>query len=79
MYDDSFDRGVQPNLDTAIRNKLTERSDDGLRLMPDGRPLQIIVETAGENTEEVDVLELIHDSWRRIGVTENPSVSLRGD
>jgi peptide/nickel transport system substrate-binding protein len=47
---------------------MSERSDDGIRLMPDGRPLQIIVETAGENTEEVDVLELIHDSWKRIGV-----------
>ncbi len=47
---------------------LTERSDDGIRLMPDGRSMQIIVETAGENTEEVDVLELIHDSWKRIGV-----------
>jgi peptide/nickel transport system substrate-binding protein len=47
---------------------MSERSDDGIRVMPDGRPLQIIVETAGENTEEVDVLELIHDSWKRIGV-----------
>lgn len=47
---------------------LTERNDDGIRLLPDGRPLEIIVETAGENTEEVDVLELIRDSWRQIGV-----------
>ncbi|MEO0981005.1 MAG: ABC transporter substrate-binding protein, partial [Pseudomonadota bacterium] len=27
---------------------LTERNDDGVRLLPDGRPLEIIVETAGE-------------------------------
>ena len=47
---------------------LTERNGDGIRLMPSGRPLEIIVETAGENTEEVDVLELIGDSWRQIGV-----------
>lgn len=47
---------------------LTERNNDGIRLMPDGRPLEIIVETAGENTEETDVLELIGDSWRQIGV-----------
>jgi peptide/nickel transport system substrate-binding protein len=47
---------------------LTERNDDGLRLMPDGRPLEIIVETAGENLEEIDVLELIQDSWLKIGV-----------
>ncbi|MGF1592070.1 MAG: ABC transporter substrate-binding protein [Kiloniellaceae bacterium] len=47
---------------------LTERGGDGIRKLPDGRPLEIIVETAGENTEEVDALELIRDSWRQIGV-----------
>ena len=47
---------------------LTERNGEGYRLLPDGRPLEIIVETAGENAEEVDVLELIRDSWRQIGV-----------
>ncbi len=47
---------------------LTERNSQGIRLLPDGRPMEIIVETAGENTEEVDVLELIRDSWRQIGV-----------
>jgi len=47
---------------------LTERNGDGIRLLPDGRPLEIIIETAGENTEEVDVLELIRDSWKQIGV-----------
>ncbi len=47
---------------------LTERNGDGIRLLPDGRPLEIIVETAGENTEESDVLELIRDSWKQIGV-----------
>ena len=47
---------------------LTERSSDGIRLLPDGRPLEIVVETAGERTVEVDVLELIRDSWKRIGV-----------
>ena len=38
---------------------LTERSDAGLRLLPDGRPLELIVETAGEETEQADVLELV--------------------
>ncbi len=47
---------------------LTKRNGEGIRQLPDGRPLEIIVETAGENTEEVDVLELIRDSWRQIGV-----------
>lgn len=47
---------------------LTERDDNGYRLMPDGRTLEIIVETAGEDPEETDILELIHDSWGEIGV-----------
>jgi peptide/nickel transport system substrate-binding protein len=46
---------------------LTQRDRRGARLMPDGRPLEIIVETAG-GTEEADVLSLISDSWAQIGV-----------
>lgn len=46
---------------------LTERSG-GIRLLPDGRRLQVIIDTAGESTEESDVLELIKNDWRRIGV-----------
>ena len=47
---------------------LTERDDDEIRLLPDGRPIHVIVETAGEDTERTDVLELIRDDWARIGV-----------
>jgi peptide/nickel transport system substrate-binding protein len=47
---------------------LTKRGGDGIRLLPDGRPIEIIVENSGESTEHSDVLELIRDSWRRIGV-----------
>jgi peptide/nickel transport system substrate-binding protein len=47
---------------------LTKRDSDGVRLLPDGRPMEIIVEGAGESTEQSDVLELIRDSWRHIGV-----------
>ncbi len=47
---------------------LTERDDRGTRLLPDGRPLNVIVDTAGESTEETDVLELVADGWRQIGV-----------
>ncbi|MFQ5785000.1 MAG: ABC transporter substrate-binding protein, partial [Alphaproteobacteria bacterium] len=47
---------------------LTKRDSRGVRLLPDGRPLEIIVETAGEDTEQTDVLELIHDSWLRAGI-----------
>jgi peptide/nickel transport system substrate-binding protein len=47
---------------------LTGRDDRGIRLLPDGRPLEIIVESTGESTEEADVLELITDRWLEIGV-----------
>jgi len=48
---------------------LTERDKDGVRKLPDGRPLQIVVETAGEETEQTDVLELIRDHWKDVGVS----------
>jgi len=47
---------------------LTERDSRGVRLMADGRPLEILIQTAGESTEQTDVLELIHDSWLRAGI-----------
>lgn len=47
---------------------LKQRDDRGIRLLPDGRPMTIIVETAGEDTEQADVLELIHDTWLDAGI-----------
>jgi peptide/nickel transport system substrate-binding protein len=47
---------------------LAKRDSAGIRLLPDGRPLQIVVETAGEETEQTDVLELVRDDWFKIGV-----------
>jgi len=47
---------------------LDQRGDDGIRLLPDGRPLRIIVDTAGESTEESDVLELVKKYWKKAGV-----------
>jgi len=47
---------------------LTERNGAGIRLLPDGRELEIIVETDGESTLVVDGLTLISEFWREIGV-----------
>lgn len=47
---------------------LTERDSKGLRLLPNGKPMEIIVQSSGESTEESDVLELIHDNWLNVGV-----------
>ncbi|NKC16889.1 MAG: ABC transporter substrate-binding protein [Gammaproteobacteria bacterium] len=47
---------------------LDKRDDRGLRLLADGRTMTVVVETAGEDTEQTDVLELIHDSWLQLGI-----------
>lgn len=60
--------------DAATANRLldqiglTKRDSNGIRLLPDGRPAEIIVETAGEDTEQTDVLELIGENWAKIGI-----------
>lgn len=61
-------------LDAAGYDK---RDSAGVRLLPDGRPMQIIVESAGESELETDVLELITDHWREIGVALFIRVSQR--
>ncbi len=69
--------------DPETANKLLDqlglvgRDDRGIRLLPDGRPLEIIVESTGESTEEADVLELITDSWQSIGVKLHTKPSQR--
>ena len=45
-----------------------KRGEDGVRLLPDGRPMQIVVESAGESSEESDILELVHDSLLKVGL-----------
>ena len=59
--------------DRKAANKLLDeiglkRGPDGIRRLSDGRPLEIIVETAGESTEQTDVLELIRETWREAGI-----------
>ncbi|MGG7568638.1 ABC transporter substrate-binding protein [Rhodovulum sp. DZ06] len=47
---------------------LDKRDGDGVRLLPDGRRLEIVVESAGERGAESDALELVAEAWRDIGV-----------
>lgn len=47
---------------------LTARDGRGIRLLPDGRALQIVVETSGESGEEAAILELIAPTWRKAGI-----------
>ncbi|WP_374653379.1 ABC transporter substrate-binding protein [Dongia sp.] len=67
-------RTAWSSYDTSTANRLldeaglTQRDDEGFRLLPDGRRMTIIIDTAGESTEESDILELIKDNWREIGI-----------
>ncbi len=59
--------------DRKAANKLLDelglkRGEGGVRRLPDGRPLEIIVETAGESTEQTDVLALIRETWQEVGI-----------
>lgn len=73
LYDEELAKHAYAEFDLAEANRLLDeiglpRGDDGMRTLPDGRPLEIIVESAGENLEEPDVLELIADSWAEAGI-----------
>jgi len=66
-------RNAWASHDTARANRLLDqiglmRGSDGMRQLPDGRPLDIVVEDSGESTEKSDVLELVRDSWREVGI-----------
>jgi peptide/nickel transport system substrate-binding protein len=72
LYEPQY-RSAWGGYDIAKANDLLDqiglkKGGGGIRELPDGRPLEIIVEDAGESTEQSDVLELIRDSWRRIGI-----------
>ena len=47
---------------------LTARNGAGIRLLPDGRPMEIVIETAGERREVADILELVIATWRELGI-----------
>jgi peptide/nickel transport system substrate-binding protein len=62
--------GYDPDQANVLLDELglIERDKHGIRLMANGSPLEVILHTAGESTEETDVLELIRDSWHKLGI-----------
>ena len=70
--DEHSEAWAQTNIDEA--NALLDsagfdkKSAGGIRLMPDGREFEIIIETAGERSQETDILQLVADHWKSIGV-----------
>jgi peptide/nickel transport system substrate-binding protein len=73
LFAESY-RAAWSGYDPAQANRLldaiglVERDGDGVRLLPDGRRAEIVVETAGEDTEQTDVLELVGATWAEIGI-----------
>ena len=69
--------------DPALANRLldeiglTRRDDDGIRLLPDGRRLEFTIETAGENTEETDILDLLKQDFFDVGMKIYPRSTQR--
>ncbi|WP_425083963.1 ABC transporter substrate-binding protein [Ruegeria profundi] len=59
-----------PDLANALLDEagLAERDKNGIRLLPDGRPMELIIETAGERQEVENALQIVTDTWREIGV-----------
>jgi len=47
---------------------LTQRDNRGVRLLPDGRPMEFVIETAGERQEVENALAIVTDTWRELGV-----------
>ena len=47
---------------------LDRRDGADIRLMPDGRPVEIVVESDGEASMVLDALTLIAEFWREVGI-----------
>jgi len=72
LYRESY-RDAWARYDRKMASRLLDemglkRGLDGIRHLPDGRNLEIIIETAGESSEQTDVLELVRETWREVGV-----------
>lgn len=56
---------------------LSRRDSDGVRLLRDGRRLEFTIETAGENTEETDILDLLKQDLYAVGIKIYPRSTQR--
>lgn len=62
------------NFDPKAANALLDqiglkaRNAEGVRLMADKRPLELVVEISGESKEETDILQLVSQHYRAVGI-----------
>ncbi|MFN3825697.1 MAG: ABC transporter substrate-binding protein [Pseudorhodobacter sp.] len=73
LYREEYARAwaqYNPALASALLDEagIATRGPGGVRMLPDGRQAGILVETAGESTLETDVLELVRDHFRDVGL-----------
>jgi peptide/nickel transport system substrate-binding protein len=81
LYQEGY-RSAWARYDRKEANRLLDemglkRGVDGVRRLPDGRKLEIIIETAGESSEQTDVLELVRETWREAGIVAYSKPSQR--
>jgi peptide/nickel transport system substrate-binding protein len=82
LYKDEY-ANAWASLDVAKANELLDavgldkRDSDGVRLLPDGRRAELIIESAGESTVETDVLQLVADHWLEVGIKVYTRVTQR--
>ncbi|WP_425044585.1 ABC transporter substrate-binding protein [Primorskyibacter sp. S87] len=71
---DENNRAAWSDFDPEQANRLLDeagldkRRPDGIRLLPDGRPMELVIETAGERQEVENALQIVTDTWREVGV-----------
>ncbi len=73
LFDEKY-ASAWASFDPVLANKLLDqaglekRDEDGIRLLPGGQRAELIIESAGESTVETDVLQLITDHWKELGL-----------
>ena len=73
LFDEKFaNRWSQFDLNTANQMLddlgLVKRNSKGFRLLPNGQPMELTVVFSTEEDEPSDILELVSDTWRKIGI-----------
>ena len=73
LFDEKFaNRWSQFDLNTANQMLddlgLVKRNSKGFRLLSNGQPMELTVVFSTEENEPSDILELVSDTWRKIGI-----------
>lgn len=71
LYKEKYDQawaGYDPEKANALLDGIgLKRNDKGVRILPNGKPAELIIELAGD-TEESDIVELVREYWGAIGL-----------